>query len=323
MVKTATGNEHILVAVDGFTKYTIAEALRNIKAKTVAETLVDRVFTKVGCPIVVTSDQGRQMMSQVFTELAEIMGFKHYPTTPYHQMANGQCERTIQTIRKMLAPSIIEREWDKILQMTIFAYNTSINTSTKETPFYLTRGYDPILPTDLAYKINENTIELGETEFKQKLALNIRIGWQLAKENIDEAQIKMKENYDNRNKVQSEKIECGDLILRRTITDTKFSPRFEGPYRVIGTDGPNITYERNGKAHTLHKNNIKKYREGGPLPLRAIDKPEMTVKPNLKVTDKNLELSDSEESLMEETEQKKKSADINLEGSESEKSDLE
>jgi hypothetical protein len=41
-----------------------------------------------------------------------------------------------------------QKDWDKYLPFVEFAYNTSVQASIKETPFFLMYGRDPVLPIE-------------------------------------------------------------------------------------------------------------------------------------------------------------------------------
>jgi hypothetical protein len=269
--------------------------MKNQTAKTVAQTLIDRVFTKIGCPLIVTSDQGRQFMSETFQELADLMGFKHFPTTAYHQSANGQAERAVGIIKRMLAPYLIkdQKDWDSKLQLVVFAYNNSTNATTKETPFFIAHVYDPITPSDLALRINIDTIDLTTSWFKQELAGKIKAIWEKVAENIENAQEKQKEHFDKRHGVTERELKVCDLVLIREMTEfsPKFAPKWNGPYRVIAVSQANVVILRNGKPYEVHKNRTKQYYGPGILPLREI----WGEKSVRKLGDKNLEESEDEE----------------------------
>ena len=51
----------------------------------------------------------------------------------------------------MLASYVHQKptSWPNFLKYVVFAYNTSVQASTKETPFYLLYGHDPMEPHDL------------------------------------------------------------------------------------------------------------------------------------------------------------------------------
>jgi hypothetical protein len=63
-------------------------------------------------------------------------------TSPYNPRANGQTERTNQTLIRILVKHCDENpeNWPESLQVTLLAYNTSIHSSTQKTPFELMFG---------------------------------------------------------------------------------------------------------------------------------------------------------------------------------------
>ena len=194
----------------------IATPLRNQKARTISQKLIDEVFCKFGCPSVITTDQGGQFMGEVFDDLSELMGFDHFPTTEYHQSANGQVERFNQIVKKMFACFATRHDWDKSLQQLIFAYNNSWHSSTQETPFFIVHGWDPKLPTDVALKIDTDTVDPDLSLYKQSLSRTIRHGWEVADKNIKLAQTQQKGQYDKRHAANGENvIKVGDLVLKK------------------------------------------------------------------------------------------------------------
>ena len=63
--ETARGNKHLLVVMDHFTKWCEVFPTKDQKAQTVAEILVNRVFSRFGPPTVIHSDQGRNFESHL------------------------------------------------------------------------------------------------------------------------------------------------------------------------------------------------------------------------------------------------------------------
>ena len=89
---TDKGNRYILTMIDYATRYPEAAALKSVEAETVAEALVT-MFTRVGIPQEVLSDQGTQFMSGVMKEVGRLLSLKQLHTTVYHPMCNGLVER--------------------------------------------------------------------------------------------------------------------------------------------------------------------------------------------------------------------------------------
>jgi len=74
-------NRYILTMVDYATRYPEAVALSRIDAETVAEALVT-MFTRVGVPEEVLSDQGTQFMSAVMQEVSRLLSMTHWSQLP-------------------------------------------------------------------------------------------------------------------------------------------------------------------------------------------------------------------------------------------------
>ena len=67
--RTSRGNRYVLVAIDYFTKWMEAYPLPDQEATTVAEALVQGMFSRFGTPSELHSDPGRNFESQVFTAM--------------------------------------------------------------------------------------------------------------------------------------------------------------------------------------------------------------------------------------------------------------
>jgi len=113
---TEKGNRYILTLVDYATRYPETTALKNIEAETVAEALVD-MFTRIGVPEKVLSDQGSQFMSCVMKEMSRLLSMTQLVTTPYHPMCNGLVEKFNGTLKSMFKRMCSEKpkDWDRYI----------------------------------------------------------------------------------------------------------------------------------------------------------------------------------------------------------------
>ena len=117
-------------------------------------------------------------------EVYELLGIKKINTTAYHPQTDGLVERFNRTLISMLAKTVQKqgRDWDEHLPYVLYAYRTSIQESTKESPFYLLYGRDARLPTDevIDATVFRETVNLDDyrTEISQRMAL----AWSCARE---------------------------------------------------------------------------------------------------------------------------------------------
>ena len=89
------------------------------------------------------------------------------------------------------------KDWDMKLPYVLFAYRTSMQESTKESPFFLMYGRDPRLPTAtaLSWPMERSMVDLEE--YGEHLATNLAEAWKVAQEAIQQAQSKQKQYYDD------------------------------------------------------------------------------------------------------------------------------
>jgi len=101
----------------------------------VANHLIDKVFMRYLVPEQLHSDQGRQFESQV----CKLLHIKKTRTTPYHPKCDGMVERFNRTLLNMFAAHCKDHPWDweQHIRKVCMAYNTSVNSTTGYSPFYL------------------------------------------------------------------------------------------------------------------------------------------------------------------------------------------
>ena len=92
---------------------------------------------RFGCTQVVISDQGREFVNKVNQELFDLTKTTHRISTAYHPQTNGLVERFNQTIQLALLKLVIKEQdnWDMYIDGVIFAYRTSVQKTTKKSPF--------------------------------------------------------------------------------------------------------------------------------------------------------------------------------------------
>ena len=95
---------HYLLTVDYFSRYPEVLQLKSTTSTAVIAALKS-VFARHGIPEVVRSDNGPQYSSQEFSRFAEAYEFSHVTSSPRFPQSNGQAERMVQTVKRMLLRS--------------------------------------------------------------------------------------------------------------------------------------------------------------------------------------------------------------------------
>ncbi|CAC5359574.1 unnamed protein product [Mytilus coruscus] len=180
-------------------------------------------------PLELVSDNGGEFNSLLTKSLEAQYGYKHILITPYHPQSNGRSERFNQTLKSMLNKSVQENTQigERYVPKCCFSYNTSKQNSTKYSPYYLMYWRNPVLPNENLhgettntfekYKENNNEIEKAGNnmlQIQKKIAADVV-------ENVGNAQIKQKINFDKRHNVVQNEFCTGDLALLKNLKRKK------------------------------------------------------------------------------------------------------
>ena len=268
--KTKRQHDAILVMIDHLTKMAHAvPCTKAITAKETARLFIQTVFRHHGMPRAIVSDRGTQFIAQFWQSLLNQLGTKLLLSTAFHPQTNGLTERVNGTLMEALRILSLEQvdDWDEWVVFAEFAYNNSIHSVTRQTPFYLNSGQEPRVPLSLlsALHIPINLENPSATREFTKLHRHL----QQAQNAIIEAKRRMASQAKHRNKPSPYK--TGDLVLLSTknlklkgYQFPKMAPLFVGPFRVEKV-GPNTVYINvPGSVHpTFSINRIKRYYRGG------------------------------------------------------------
>jgi hypothetical protein len=143
--------------VDLYTRWGQAYALRQQKTRNIAETFVMKWVCMHGFPRTIVSDNGPGFSSKVMKEAMALLGVKIHFSLPYRPQSNGVCERMNATIKNMLSSytQTSQSNWANYLPFIVFAYNTSVHSSTGFTPFRLLCGREAVIGSEAALRVRD------------------------------------------------------------------------------------------------------------------------------------------------------------------------
>ena len=280
--ETTSGYKYILVFTDYLTRWPEAFPIKRIDAKTIAKVFVDEIVCRHSAPAILLSDQGAQFMSGLVKNICEYLMTKKINTTAYHPQTNGLTERFNATLCQTLAIYGKENQtdWDTYIPTALFAYRSSVQETTGQSPFELLYGRDARLPSNLesVKTISDDTTR----EFKKK--------WEKAYSRIEAINKKRKFKFDS--KYKEKIINIGDSVrLHNAATKVGLKNKLRGeiwtgPFKVMGK-APNGNLKLNTfkrKYYIVHPDRVKlaeSERENFPIEIKLIQPPKkVRFKPN-------------------------------------------
>ena len=236
--QTVNGNKYVLVFMDYLTKWAEACAMPDQKTDTIARLLVEHVICRHGIPEELLSDRGTNFLSDLILSICEILGVKKLNTSGYHPQCDGLVEKFNSTLINLIAKCCESRkhDWDTYLPMLMFAYRSSVQESTRESPFYLLYGREPRIPTSTVLTQSRSVYNVDPDDYKTELVVGLGESWRLAREHIEKAQDSQKRHYDaGRAEVD---LKVGERVMVYMPSevqgqDRKLARPFHGPYRVL------------------------------------------------------------------------------------------
>ena len=162
-------NKNILVIVDHLTIWSIAKAIPDEEATTVANAIFKKLILEHGAPEVLLSDNVKEFTSDTLAYVCQEFNIEQHFTNPYTPRSNGK----IENFNKFLKASIrrLYQEdaaaWDQDLDQILFAYRCWPHTSTGEAPYTLLYNRGPPLLVQKLIKCIEP--DKGETHLGRGL----------------------------------------------------------------------------------------------------------------------------------------------------------
>ena len=120
------GYSFLLTIIDRFTRWPEAIPLADITAVSVAQAFIANWISRFGIPTTITTDQGRQFESSLWTELMKLLGIKRIRTTAYHPIANGIIERFHRQLKASIKSLPLPTDWVDGLPLILLGIRTAL-----------------------------------------------------------------------------------------------------------------------------------------------------------------------------------------------------
>ncbi|KAL4318957.1 hypothetical protein GQ457_18G008720 [Hibiscus cannabinus] len=196
----------------------------------------DRVENQKKIPRTIVSDRDAKFLSHFWRTLWGKIGTKLLFSTKCHPQTDGQTE-VINRILSTLLRATIQKNlnsWEECLAHVEFAYNRSVQSATKHSPFEVLYGFNPLTPMDLLPLPPDQALNMDgkkKAEYVKKLHQQVR-------EN-NEKRTRQYEQQANKG-VRRITFESGDWVWLHPRKErfpaqrkSKLLPRGDGPFQVV------------------------------------------------------------------------------------------
>lgn len=227
--------EYLLVIIDDYTRYPVVESVRSTSANTVIP-VMDKVFSMLGIPRIVKTDNGPPFNCDQFSQFADYLGFHHRRITPLWPQANATAERFMRTLGKAIRVANTQgMHWKQYLNIFLREYRSTPHSTTESSPAEL------LFQRKMFTKIPSFThtaSNSSDTEVRAK---------------DDRAKAKMKSHADSHRHAKPHTLIPGDTVLHRQPKQNKLTTPYNSkPYKVTKTKGSMVTASREG--HSIVRN---------------------------------------------------------------------
>ena len=261
---SSSGCRFVLTVVDYATRYPEAVALKGISTQEVAEALC-KIFSRVGVPSQIVSDQGTQFVSDVMKEVYRLLSIQHLTSTPYHPQCNGLVERFNGTLKSMLRKLCVERptDWDRYLEAVLFAYREVKQDTLGFAPFELLYGRTVRGPMAILRELWSKNVPDEEQQSTYHYLFELRNRLEetckLVEKSLKESHVKSKSHFDR--KARLRQLKAGDKVLILLPTDShKLLMQWKGLFEVIERVGvTDYRVQLESGTNVFHINMLKQY----------------------------------------------------------------
>ncbi|XP_058977362.1 uncharacterized protein K02A2.6-like [Musca domestica] len=235
-------NDFIFVVIDYYSRYQEVKFLKKITSNEIINFL-DELFSRLGYPKSVTTDNGRQFVSDEFRSYCANKNIEIVTSPPYWPQANGEVENMNRSIVKRLRIAHSNgTDYKKEIQKFLLMYNVTPHGTTGKAPTELL--FNRVI-RDKIPSISDVGENILDAEARDLDAINKEKG---------------REKADKVRGAKQNNIQVGDKVLvQNVIFPNKLTPTFgKEPCEVVERKGNDVTIRKDGKLYRRNVSHLKK-----------------------------------------------------------------
>ncbi|BES97092.1 multicellular organismal development [Nesidiocoris tenuis] len=216
------GATYLLTCTDRFTRWIEALPMENQTAETVAFTFFNGWVARFGTPLTMVTDQGRSFTSNLFHQVASILGIEIRHTSSYHPQTNGLLERQHRALKAaIMARTDRPERWMQELPVVLLGLRSSVKVDLDTSSANLVYGTSLRLPGEF-FETNPNP-EPNPSDYVQRLHElfdNVRsspTSWHTTDKTFTHPELDF----------------CSHVYLRNDAVRTSLQRPYSGPHKVV------------------------------------------------------------------------------------------
>ena len=232
--KTDEGFEHVIVAVEHFTKFVVLESVKNISAKSILKFLNEKIISYFGLFDILLTDKHASYRSKVVEDFCAKHKIDHRFSSGYNPFSNGLCENRVKACKNICKAYCYESEsnWSEYIPSIQLVLNSAISSTTKFQPFQLMFGRQQVSYLDLKLLRprldNFNSYkEFAASQVQQLFYLH-----SICRKEIEKSREVQAGQY-NKNNTKIPRLKEGDITYLKDMTCKGLKFKFRGPYIII------------------------------------------------------------------------------------------
>ena len=278
VVKSSSGYQYFMVAVDKFSQLVEICPLKTQTAQELATAIYSNIFCRYGVGnVTMTTDRASCFTSALMSHMNKLFHVKHVFISPHHSQSNGISEVTVRRVKTAIRIYCRTGDistWDTQLPLISMSFRCLPSTVTGLTPFEITHGKKMITPLDYAIDHLPNDLPMDVYKYLDNLQKKLVKLREMVEAQRAEAKLQQKAQYDKKHRAKQTILQIGQKVLLHNPVGQphhprKFQTRLSGPFTVLKSL-PNNTYmlrddhtQKDLKA-PIHVDRLKVYLDPSP-----------------------------------------------------------